>query len=36
MDLREVGREVLDWMYLDQDKEHWWAVVNKVMNFLVP
>jgi hypothetical protein len=33
MDLREIGWEVADWMYLAQDKDKWRALVNMVMNF---
>jgi hypothetical protein len=33
MDLREIGWEDVDWMLLAQDRDHWWAVVNMVMNF---
>jgi hypothetical protein len=28
--------EGLDWIRLIQDKEKWWAVVNTVLNLLVP
>jgi hypothetical protein len=35
MDLREISWEGLDWMHLDQDKDQWWAVVNRVMNLRV-
>jgi len=36
MDLREVGLENVDRMYLGQNRGYWWAVVNKVMNLGVP
>jgi hypothetical protein len=36
MDLREVGREAVDWMNLAQDRDQWWAFVNSVMNLPVP
>jgi hypothetical protein len=32
MDLREIGWEVVDWMHLAQNRDQWWALVNKVMN----
>jgi hypothetical protein len=32
MDLREVGWEGVDWMYLTQDRDQWWALVNMMMN----
>jgi hypothetical protein len=31
-----MGLEGMEWIYLAQDKNKWWAVVNAVMNFLVP
>jgi hypothetical protein len=34
MDLRETGREGVNWIYLAQDMERWWVVVNTVMNLL--
>jgi hypothetical protein len=35
MDLREIGRDGMDWIDLTQDREQWRAVVNTVMNFRV-
>jgi len=36
MNLREIGWEVVDWMHAAEDRDNWWAVVNTVMNLLVP
>jgi hypothetical protein len=36
MDLREIGWEGMDGMHLDQERDQWWALVNPVMNLLVP
>jgi len=36
MDLREIGWEGVDWMFLAQDRVQWWALVNTVMNLWVP
>jgi len=36
MNLREIVWEVVDWIHLAQDRDQWRAVVNTVMNFLVP
>jgi hypothetical protein len=35
-DLMEIGWEVVDWMHLTQDKDHWLALMGFVMNFQVP
>jgi len=36
MNLQEVGRGGMDWIELTEDRERWRAVVNVVMNLLVP
>jgi len=36
MDLQEVGVGCGNWMELAQDRERWQALVNTVMNLLVP
>jgi hypothetical protein len=36
MDLREIEWEGVDWMHLVQDRDQWWAVVNRVMNLWFP
>jgi hypothetical protein len=36
MDLREIGWDGVDWVDLAQDKDHWRALVNTVMNLCVP
>jgi hypothetical protein len=36
MDLREIGWDGVDWIYLAQDRDQWRALVNKVMNLRVP
>jgi hypothetical protein len=33
MDLQEIAWKDLDWIYLVQDRNRWWAVLNIVMNF---
>jgi hypothetical protein len=35
-DLREIGWEVVDWMYLAQGTDQCRAVVNTVMNHRIP
>jgi hypothetical protein len=36
MELREIGREGVDWIHLAQDRDKCWALVNMVMNLRVP
>jgi len=36
MDLREIGGEVVDYMYLARDRHQWQAVMNMVMNLWIP
>jgi len=36
MDLREIGWEYVDWIYLAQDTDHWRAFVNMVTNLRTP
>jgi hypothetical protein len=36
MDLKEIGLGDVDWIYLAQDRDRCRAVVNTVMNLLVP
>jgi hypothetical protein len=35
MDLREIDWRGVEWIYLAQDRDRWWAVVNAVMNLRV-
>jgi hypothetical protein len=35
MDLREIGREGVEWIHLAQDRDRWLAVMNEVMNHQV-
>jgi hypothetical protein len=35
MDLRDIGLEGVNWIYLAQDRDWWWALVNIVMNLRV-
>jgi hypothetical protein len=36
MNVRKIGREGVDWMYLAEDRDQWRAVVNTVMNLRIP
>jgi hypothetical protein len=36
MDLREIGWDGVDWMYMAQDRDQWRALVNTVLNLWVP
>jgi hypothetical protein len=36
MDLREMGIDEANWIRLVQDRVHWRAFVNTVMNLLIP
>jgi hypothetical protein len=31
MELREIRPEGVDWIYLVQDRDKWWVLVNTVM-----
>jgi hypothetical protein len=35
MDLRDVGRDGMDWIDLAQDRDRWRAIVNAVMNLRI-
>jgi hypothetical protein len=36
MDLREIGRDGVDWIELAQDRDQWRALMNTVKNLRVP
>jgi hypothetical protein len=36
LDLREIGINGANWIWLAQDRVQWWAFVNMVMNLWVP
>jgi hypothetical protein len=36
MDLREIGWDGVDWIDMAQDRDHWRARVNTVLNLRVP
>jgi hypothetical protein len=36
LDLREIGIDEANWIWLAQDRVQWWAFVNTVMNLQIP
>jgi hypothetical protein len=36
LDLREIGWDGVDWIDVAQDRDHWRALVNTVLNLRVP
>jgi hypothetical protein len=36
LDLRKIGIDGANWIQLAQDRVHWWASVNTIMNLRVP
>ena len=36
MDVQDVEWEGMNWIYLTQDRDKWWAVVDAVTNIRVP
>jgi hypothetical protein len=36
MDLREIGWGGMDWIDVAEDWHQWWALVNMIMNILIP
>jgi hypothetical protein len=36
MDLREIGKGLMYWIYLAQDRDQWRALMNTIMNLQVP
>jgi hypothetical protein len=36
IDLREIGRDGMDWIDLAQDRDQWGALMKTVMNLRVP
>jgi hypothetical protein len=36
IDLREIGWDGVDWIYLAQGRDQWWALAKTVMDLPVP
>jgi hypothetical protein len=36
MDLRDIRSDDIDWIDVAQDRDHWRALVNAVMNLRIP
>jgi hypothetical protein len=36
MNLRQIGWGNIDWVNLAPDRNRWWALMNTVMNLLIP
>jgi hypothetical protein len=36
MNLKEIGRDGMDWIRGAQGRDQWWALVNMVMNLQIP
>jgi hypothetical protein len=36
MGLIEIGFGIMNWIWLPQDRDHWWASVSMVTNLWVP
>jgi hypothetical protein len=36
MDLRDIGLEGVNWIHLVQVRDHWWTLINRVMNLRTP
>jgi hypothetical protein len=34
--IKEIQREVVDWLYLSKNKDQQWPVINTIMKFSVP
>jgi len=34
--LKEIGRQVVNWIRMPQNRLQWWVLVNTVMNLQIP